>query len=235
MRVHVLQHVPFEGLGSMEAWLSARGDTVAWSRLFAGEALPAPGDADLLVVLGGPMSVNDEDRYDWLAPEKRCVAEAIAAATPVLGLCLGAQMIASALGAKVYPNREREIGWHPVERLAGARASTWSQVLPARIDAFHWHGETFDLPPGAVHLVRSAGCERQAFAIGERVLALQFHLETTPASARALIEHCPGDLAPGPFVQAPDAILAEPARFARIHAAMATVMERFAALARSAP
>jgi GMP synthase-like glutamine amidotransferase len=228
MRVHVLQHVPFEGLGTIEPWLARRGDTVAWSRLHAGAPLPASSAFDLLVVLGGPMSVNDEGTLPWLAPEKRCVAAAIDAGKPVLGVCLGAQLIASALGAKVFPNREREIGWHPVERVEAAASSAFDGVLPARIDAFHWHGETFDLPPGAVHLARSAACEHQAFAIGDRVLGLQFHLETTPAAARALIEHCRADLAAGRFVQDGVAMLAEPARFERIGAAMERVLVHFA-------
>lgn len=222
MKTHVLQHVPFEGLGAIERWLDARGSDVGWTRFHAGDVLPSPEGIDLLVVLGGPMSVNDERVHRWLVDEKRFVARAIERGVPLLGICLGAQLIASALGAKVFPNAEREIGWGGIERALPASAGhAW---LPPRLDAFHWHGETFDLPYEAVHLARSTGCAHQAFAIGERAIGLQFHLETTPASARALIAHCPDDLAPGAFVQSAQAMLADAARFEAAHVALAALL-----------
>ncbi len=113
MKVHVLQHVPFEGLGSIDPWLASRGAEVAYTRFFQNDPLPSPGSMDLLVVMGGPMSVNDEGELAWLAPEKRFVRDAVESGVPVLGICLGAQLIASALGACVYPNRVKEIGWFP--------------------------------------------------------------------------------------------------------------------------
>ena len=126
MRVHTLQHVPFEGLGSIEAWLDSRSAEVRVTKLFERSALPRPSEFDWLIVLGGPMSVNDEASHSWLLAEKRLVAEAIAASKVVLGICLGAQLIASSLGAKVAPNREREIGWFEVEPAPGAAASPFS-------------------------------------------------------------------------------------------------------------
>lgn len=235
MNVHVLQHVPFEGLGAIDPWLVQRGARLSWTRLHEAGRFPDLADFDLLIALGGPMSVNDEDRLPWLAAEKRFVAQAIAAGRAVLGICLGAQLIASAAGAKVYPNREREIGWHPVVRAPATGESPWRDALPARLEAFHWHGETFDLPAGASHLARSEACEHQAFALGDRVLGLQFHLETTADGARALVEHCPGDLAPGPFVEGAARMLAEPARFARAHAALDPLLARLAASAGGEP
>jgi len=227
MRVHVLQHVPFEGLGSIGPWLERRGHTVAWTRLFETASFPALESLDLVVALGGPMSVNDEAELPWLASEKRFVADAIEAGKGVLGICLGAQLVAAARGAKVRPNREREIGWHPVSRVEVAREHPCAWLLPSRLEAFHWHGETFELPEGAVQLARSEGCEQQAFALGDRVIGLQFHLETTPASARALIEHCPADLAPGRFVQSAAEMLGDPERFAAIEEAQERVLEHF--------
>lgn len=228
MRVQVLQHVPFEGLGSIGPWLERRGHTVTWTRLHQGEAFPEPGSFDLLIALGGPMSVNDEAELPWLAPEKRFLAETIAAGRAgVLGICLGAQLIAAARGAKVLPSREREIGWHPVTRVAVAADHPCAWLLPSRLEAFHWHGETFELPEGAVQLARSEACEQQAFAVGDRVIGLQFHLETTPASARALIEHCPADLAPARFVQAAAEMLRDPERFAVIEEAQERLLEHF--------
>jgi GMP synthase-like glutamine amidotransferase len=227
LRVHWLQHVPFEGLGSIEDWLAHRRARVSSTRFFDQPRLPGVGDFDLLLVMGGPMSVNDEAAHPWLKDEKRLIATAIDAAKPVLGVCLGAQLIASALGAGVRRNPVAEIGWFPVERTAGPSAAGL-EGLPSRTEAFHWHGETFDLPPGARLAARSEACENQAFTVGDRVVAFQFHLETTPASARALVESCRADLAPGPFVQAQHQILGKPEQFARVNAIMRRVLDALA-------
>ena len=149
MRVHYFQHVPFEGLGSIAGWLESRSARVTSTRFFEDSRLPGVTDIDWLVVLGGPMSANDEETRPWLSVEKRFIAEAVAGEKVVLGICLGAQLIASALGARVYPNPQPEIGWFPIERTRPG-----GLALPARADVFHWHGETFDLPPGALGFAR---------------------------------------------------------------------------------
>ena len=214
----------------MEGWFRGRGATVTATHLYRGESLPAPGAFDWLVVMGGGMSVNDERELPWLVPEKSLVRDAIAADKRVLGICLGAQMIASALGARVYKNTTKEIGWWPLTREPGAAAHALGAALPDGAEVFHWHGETFDLPPGGVRLARSAACLNQAIAVGPRVLGLQFHLETTEASARELIAGSASDLAtPGSFVQTPEAMLARPERFAALNAQMARVLETLAA------
>ena len=145
MRVHYFQHVPFEGLGSMTGWLKARSARVTSTRFFEDSRLPGMADIDWLIILGGPMSVNDEKTCPWLSEEKAFIAEAAARGKVVLGVCLGAQLIARALGARVYANPQPEIGWFPVERTGEPGAP----ALPPRLDVFHWHGETFDLPSGA--------------------------------------------------------------------------------------
>lgn len=198
MNVQVFQHVPFEGLGSIEPWLVAHQARVTVTRFFEQPVLPAVASLDLLIVLGGPMSVNDEDLFPWLREEKQFVADTIRSGKAVLGICLGAQMIASALGAKVFPGPHKEIGWHEIwaeEREAGCFR------LPAMATVFHWHGETFDLPAGAVRLAHSAGCRNQAFQIGRRVIGLQFHLETTPDNVAAMLDHCGDELVAGPYIQ----------------------------------
>ncbi len=161
MRVHVFQHVPFEGLGAIEPWLAARNAQITWSRFFADAAIPSVRDYEWLIVMGGPMSVNDEAKLPWLRDEKRAIVAAIDAGKTVLGVCLGAQLIANACGAAVTANREREIGWWPIERVAGADAHPIGRAFPARADVFHWHGETFELPRGAVQLARSEGARRR--------------------------------------------------------------------------
>ena len=229
MRVHYLQHEPFEGLGSMEAWFRANGATLSSTHLYRGEALPELASFDWLVLMGGGMSVNDEATLPWLVSEKALVRSAIAADKRVLGVCLGAQLIASALGAKVYRNHAREIGWWPLRREGAVATHPLGTALPANAEVFHWHGETFDLPDGAVRLARSEACLNQAIAVGPRVLGLQFHLETTEASARELISGSAADLQnPGPFVQTAEAMLARVEHFVVLNAQMTRVLEALA-------
>ncbi len=228
MRVHCLQHVPFEGLGSLGPWLEARGDRLTTTRFFEDARLPAADAVDWVIALGGPMSVNDEDRLPWLSAEKAFLREALALGRRILGICLGAQLLASACGAKVTRNREREIGWFPVSRTPEAAAHPVLGALPPRLEVFHWHGETFELPEGALHGARSAACENQAFALGPRAVGLQFHLETTPEAAHALAVQCADELVPGAWVQTPEAMLADPRRFERVNAVMAELVERLA-------
>lgn len=199
MQAHYLQHVPFEGLGSIEPWLESAGYSITCSRLFESTGLPDVNDVDLLIVMGGPMSVNDEEEYPWLAKEKEFVRKAIDLGKHVLGICLGAQLIASALSAKVYKNSETEIGWFPVNSVSNSSDSLFS--FPDSALVFHWHGETFDLPAGATLLASSAGCVNQAFQLGDSVIGLQFHLETTPESAKELINNCRDELISSKYVQ----------------------------------
>jgi len=224
MIAHVLQHVPFEGLGSIEGWLDARGVSVSWTRFYEASAvLPSPADVDLLVVLGGPMSVNDEAALPWLVDEKRFIGEFLRAEKPVLGICLGAQLMANALGARVYPGPQKEIGWFPID---GLPVPEGCFAFPDSAEVFHWHGETFDLPTGAVRLARSAVCANQAFQYGPCAIALQFHLETTAESADAITTHCGDELVDAPFVQ-DEATLrsASSESYAAINRMMGSVLE----------
>ena len=209
LRIHYLQHVPFEGPGSIEPWAMVRGHSLTSTRFFAGQPLPPVEQFDWLVILGGPMNVYEDNRYPWLAREKRCIAEALHSGKTVIGICLGAQLMACVLGARVMGNPCREIGWHPVEKTAQAPESPLARFLPDRFAAFHWHGDTFEIPRGAVHLARSRACENQAFAFGDRAVALQFHLESTRESVEQLVQNCREDLTEGPFVQRPADMLAD--------------------------
>ena len=260
MQVHVLQHVEFEGLGSIAAWCQARGAAVEWTRFQRGQSLsgvpgvPGGAGADLVIVLGGPMSVNDEAALPWLRQERAFLAARLRAGRPTLGICLGAQAMAAALGAAVRPNAQREIGWFDIHAeaaagqaggaggadcvgvagevgvtgagAAGGAGCTFKKI-PASLRVFHWHGETFELPAGTVRLASSAACINQAFQYGRRAIGLQFHLETTPASAAALVEHAGDDLAAGgPWVQDAATILsATPGDYARIHALMGDILD----------
>ncbi|MDB6060976.1 MAG: glutamine amidotransferase class-I [Verrucomicrobiaceae bacterium] len=207
MRVSVLQHVAFEGIGSMESWFSARDADIHYTRFFEATALPDLNTIDLVIAMGGPMSVNDEAQYPWLIEEKAFIREAIQRGVAVIGICLGAQLIASALGAKVYANREKEIGWFPIEAVVSAATNF---QFPAIQNFFHWHGETFDLPAGATRIAKSAGCDNQTFQIGSNVIGLQFHPEATPAIADLILQHCRSGLVDARYIQPEHLIRSEP-------------------------
>src|SRR5436190_1950300 len=222
MRAHVLQHVPFEDIGSIALWLAAHDAQITYTRFYQKPLLPDPKTLDLIIAMGGPMSVNDELELPWLRDEKRFIRSAIENGKPVLGICLGAQLIASALGSRVYRNPLKEIGWFPIEATPGAPEGF---RFPPTCDVFHWHGETFDLPANAVRLARSTACENQAFQIARNVLGLQFHLETTPESVKELAEHCEQELVPGPYVQSKyELCIARPETYSRIHGLMEQVL-----------
>ena len=228
MRIQVLQHVPFDGLGSISPWAAEKGHTVRAYGLFREDSLPDPEQFDWLMVLGGPMGVYDEAQYPWLVDEKRLIEAAIRAEKTVLGICLGAQLIASVLGKKVTRNPQREIGWFPLKLSQAARQTRLFGSLPNEFPAFHWHGDTFEIPDGALHLASSAVCANQAYLYGDRVLGLQFHLETTPLAAQALVTHCADELTAGEYIQSPAEILASPEKFEHINAIMRCLLDRLA-------
>ncbi len=229
MRVHWLQHAKHEGLGSIEPWLKARGHAITGTRFPLGENLPGPDDFDWLIVMGGPMNIYEEAAYPWLKDEKRLIKGALEADKRVLGICLGSQLIADVLGGPVTRNQHTEIGWFPIQREAGAQTSLVSD-WPQELEVFHWHGDTFALPPGAQHLASSAGCRNQGFQHGASVLGLQFHLEITPADlAEWLRQPDNGELKPAVYVQQPAAMQADGGRFVRLNTWMTKVLEKLEA------
>ena len=223
MRAHYLQHVPFEGLSSIAPWLEAAGYEITKTQFFESAELPDLRMIDLLVVMGGPMSVNDKDEFPWLVPEKQFIREAIDSGKPVLGICLGAQLIASVMGAKVYNNTVKEIGWFPVQGVSSISSSSFS--FPPSTKVFHWHGETFDLPSRATLLAHSEGCENQAFQIGTSVIGLQFHLEITPESVWEIVSNCRDELVPSKYIQTEEEILsAKPESYRSINHMMGNIL-----------
>lgn len=225
MKIHYLQHAAFEDLGSMEPHLSGRGHELTCSALYKSELTHDPADLDMLIVLGGPMGVHDERIFPWLREEKAFIRTVIDAGKPVLGICLGAQLLAEALGAKVYPNAQREIGWFPIHLTDAIQSSALAAVFPAQLDVFHWHGDTFDLPTAAIPLARSQACENQGFIWKGQVVGLQFHLETTQSSAENLIAHCGDELDGSVFVQQPSMMMQNPRRFDAINLVMNKLLD----------
>lgn len=207
LRVHFLEHAPHERPGSILEWADERGYEISGSRLFLDEPLPKHQYFQMLIALGGPMSVRDAGNHPWLKEEKHFIEKAIEQGMPVLGICFGAQLIADVLGAEVSPMIHKEIGWHEVITTPEAHKHSLSATFPERFTTFHWHGETFSIPSGAVNLGRSAACMHQGFTLGDRVAALQFHPEITPRLAESFIREGAHELHPAPFIQDPQTIL----------------------------
>ncbi len=235
MRLHTLQHVPEEGLGSIEPWATDRGHTTTVTRAWAGDALPALDGFDWLFVLGGPMSVKDEAELPWLKAEQRFVRAAIDAGKRVVGICLGAQILAEVLGGRVVPAGAREIGWFPVTMTAESRHSRVFGPLPARWEVFHWHAETFELPPGAIRLAGSEACENQAFLHGANVLALQFHPEITRAIVGEMARVGAADLQDGAWIQSGAQMLGDEPRFVKSREWMRRILDSLSAVEQAAP
>jgi GMP synthase (glutamine-hydrolysing) len=182
--------------------------------LFRGDPVPEnPAQFRGLIVMGGPMGVSESDRYPFLTPEIALIRRAADARLPVLGICLGAQLIAASLGARVFPGPQKEIGWYPVE--VTAPEDDLTRGLPLRFMGFHWHGDTFDLPAGARRLFRSSLYENQGFRWGRNVLALQFHFEVSAEMVGEWLEDsgCRAEMAALPDVD-PETIRRQTAEWA---------------------
>lgn len=179
MKVLAFRHVPFEDVGHIRPVLQSRGASLECVDLFQpGAAVPDVSVADALIFMGGPMSVNDGLPY--LETEMSLIRDAVRRGQPVFGVCLGAQLIARALGARVQPNPQKEIGWFDIELTEAARADPVFHGLDSPLKIFQWHGETFGLPEGATLLASSAACRNQAFRLGAATYGIQFHPEVTP-------------------------------------------------------
>ncbi|MBN1688036.1 MAG: type 1 glutamine amidotransferase [Candidatus Omnitrophica bacterium] len=235
MRIHYLQHVPFEGLARIGNWARRNRFQVTRTPFFEGAALPSHETYDFLIIVGGPMGVCDEAQYPWLINEKRFIEAAIGRGKIVLGICLGAQLIASVLGSKVTRNPYREIGWFPVTLTPEARQTPYfSSFLGDELTAFHWHGDTFEIPKGAIRLASSGVCLNQAFLFSDTVMGLQFHLESSPESVKALVQNCDADIDGSPYVQSKEMILTK-SYFPELERAMLKILGVFRALSTPSP
>ncbi|MDR3131265.1 MAG: type 1 glutamine amidotransferase [Treponema sp.] len=215
MRIHYVQHVPFENPGYILTWARKRGWELSSTHLYnypaGGAPFPQSRDFDWLVIMGGPMNVYEEVEYPWLSEEKVFIKNAVDNGKTVIGLCLGAQLLACVLGGKVTRNPHKEIGWLQVSLSLEARSSPLFSFLPEKPLVFQWHGDTFSaLPSEAVLLAESEACKNQAFMYRERVFAFQFHLENTREIIQALVDKCGDDLDGGRYVQTREELLSHP-------------------------
>ncbi len=226
MNIHWIQHVPFEGLGSIESWALRGGHRLSATRFHRRDSLPEMNDFDRLVIMGGPMNIYEEVIYPWLAAEKTFLRQAIDIGKPVIGICLGAQLVADALGARVYRNSWKEIGWFPVRKTCAAAESRVFTDFPREMEALHWHGDAFDVPTGCLHAAESAACRNQAFVFQDRIVGLQFHLEMTPRGAEEILDNCRNELVEGLYIQTAEEIISAPGRFAAANIAMDRLLDQ---------
>ena len=230
MRLLLLQHDPLDGPGALTAWAAEHGHSVVICLICQGESLPPLDSFDLLVSLGGPMGAYEEEKHLWLVTEKEYLREAVAEGKKILGLCLGCQLLADALGGRAFRHTCKEFGWQPIELLEAGR--DWFGE-DGGFYAFQWHGDTYSLPPGAVQLARNNAAEQQAFLMeapsGGRVLGLQFHLEWTETMAREALAEPDIAPPPSPSVQTPEEILLDLSLFDAAQSRFFRLMDKLVA------
>lgn len=224
MRFLCLQHVPFEGPAALADWARTRAHTLHRHRLYESAELPPIDDFDGLFIMGGPMNIYEDADYPWLTAEKAYIRTAIQSGGFVIGVCLGAQLIADALGSPVSRGPSPEIGWFPIHKAASCPQDI---PLPDELTVLHWHGDQFDLPQGATCIAHSEICLTQAFIYRARVLALQCHLEATPNSLSSLVAECSDELSLQPWVMPARRLLDEPAStYAAMQRILFTMLDR---------
>ncbi len=221
--VTCIQHVPFETPGYILDWAIAHHRDVAIVHAYQDNGFPDPACVDFLVIMGGPMSVLEEKKYAWLVAEKRFVEKVMDNGKGVIGICLGSQLIADVCGARVYKNHTKEIGWYEVAKVD--TENPVGNILPDKFMAFHWHGETFDLPLAATHIASTGVCRNQAFAIDDRVVGLQFHLEITAQGVCDLVRYCGDELLENGHIQKKEDIIAGIDHCKSMHAIMDLLLE----------
>jgi GMP synthase-like glutamine amidotransferase len=229
MKIHVLQHVPFEGPGYIAQWAEEHHHELSFTRFYEPDyALPDVMEPDALVIMGGPMSVFDEDIYHWLHTEKIFIEDSILGGKKVLGICLGAQLAAQCLGATVSTAPNKEIGWFPVTSTENTGVLPWfAELFADHAKVLHWHGDKFHIPYGGYELLRSAGNTNQAFLYNDNVLGLQFHLEATRQSLEGMIQHLGDEIQPATFVQSASALLSGAEHISVNQKLMSTILHEF--------
>jgi len=226
MNIHVLQHVPFEGPGIITEWCRRHGHHLDITPLYSPQyRLPSTDAVDMLFIMGGPMGVYDEEIYPWLRAEKDFIHDFLQLDRPVLGICLGAQLLAVCSGAIVRPAPQKEIGWFPVQPTAAARNEPWFYSLFETTPIlFHWHGDRFDIPKDAVELAFTEANDNQAFLMNKKVLGLQFHAEVNEDGLRHMVQEGLHELQEGDYIQPAEVLLASPS-FNVAHPIMQAVLD----------
>ncbi|QBQ40305.1 type 1 glutamine amidotransferase [Sphingobacterium psychroaquaticum] len=229
MKIHYLQHVPYEGLGFIETWLHINKHDVSGTHFFDPDhQLPEVAELDALIILGGPMNVNEEEAYPWLQVEKQFIQECIKSGKKVFGICLGAQLIATALGASVSRATSKEIGWFRVVPTKESQQLIWFyELFKKKPVVFHWHYDRFDTPENAVDMLYSPANLNQAFYLNENVMAIQFHLEITNDCLEQFLIHGASDLDTRYYVQTAEEVRRGRVNIGNCHTILSVILDRW--------
>jgi len=224
MRIHYLQQVPFEDPAYFFEWAKKNNVPITGTHCYREATYPDISSFDCLLIMGGPMSIHDEIEYPWLSKEKIVIKSCLDAGKKIIGICLGAQLLAEILGATVMQNDQKEIGFFPIQFNAPKLGLKDETLL-----AFHWHGETFNIPEGANHLAESEACKNQAFMYKDQVLAFQFHLESTTESIHKLIDNCRTEIIVDSYVQDENTMLNQLHQIKNINQSLDQILQHFCA------
>jgi len=228
LRIHCFQHVDYEDLGCIKDWCKAKGHLITYTKFYKRELLPRITDFDWLIVMGGPMGVHDDETYSWLSHEKKAIEAAIDHNKKVIGICLGSQLIAEVLGARVYKNLNKEIGWFDVMLTEPGKSEPITTGIRTISKVFHWHGDTFDLPQNSKQIFFSEACRNQAFLYRDTALGLQFHFEVTEKSIAAMIEKGRHELTGEKYIQSEKEILSLNKNIESGNGSMFQILDNFA-------
>ncbi|WP_141604017.1 type 1 glutamine amidotransferase [Terrilactibacillus laevilacticus] len=205
MKVHIIQHVPYESPGLIEDWCYQHNYAIEIIKQYESQSIPSVEDVEFLVIMGGPMNIYEDNRYPWLPKEKELISDCIQQGKKVFGVCLGAQLIADTLGSKIYQNKEKEIGWFPIQKSADLN---FTAHIPQELMVLHWHGDTFTLPEKSTRLFESEVCENQGFIYDKHVVGLQFHVEMTEENLKEIVKHSQAELQEeGDYIQTEQEIM----------------------------
>lgn len=228
MKIHCIQHVEFETLGTIVEWIEKRKHSLSTTHLYENQNFPSLDNFDLLIIMGGPMNIYEYEKYPWLRKEKAFIKETISAGKAVLGICLGAQLVADVLKAEVFKNDYKEIGWFPVFTIKQEKSEiSLLEGVPKELTAFHWHGDTFGLPEGAIRLFESEACKNQGFIYKNRVIGLQFHLEMSSRTIGNVIENCRDELVEGMYIRNEEEMLDKDSFLADSKLSMFRILDNF--------
>ncbi len=226
MRIHYLIHAPFEKLGVIEDWARKHNHSMTSTHTYKGESLPKLLDFDLLIIMGGPQSALELDSHLYLKEEIALAKRAIHEKKAIIGICLGAQILGEALGAKALKSPHKEIGLYPITVTTEGEKDPIFGAFSKQFDVMHWHSDMPGIPQDAVLLAKSEGCPHQAFRFGDRIYGFQFHLELTHELIAGMIENCPDDLKPGKYIRSTEELLN--ADFASINKKMYQALDHIA-------
>lgn len=225
MKIHAILHASFETVGIIENWCEENGHSLNLTHSYADQVLPILGEFDFLIIMGGPQSPLQQNQYPYLTHAIQLIQESINAKKLILGFCLGAQLVAEALGAKTLKSPEKEVGIFPIMLTEEGKKDPLLQGFDESFNVIHWHNDMPSIPKEAVLLASSLGCPNQAFRYKSHVYGFQFHMEITQENAKKMCIHCPDDLTPSKFTQAQEIFLSS--NFHSINEKMKTILDRF--------